>query len=136
MVCSRSGGQPYLRLRPLTVESRWTLVGIGVAAGAFSALFGVGGGLIIVPLLVLLVGYGTREATGTSLAVIGFTAVFGVLVFGVLGKVEWNDAALVGLPAMAGALAGTWLQQRVSSRLLTLLFAVFLVAIAVRLVLA
>jgi uncharacterized membrane protein YfcA len=121
---------------PLRVESRWTLVGIGVAAGVFSALFGVGGGIIIVPLLVLLAGYGTREATGTSLAVIGVTAVFGVLVFGVLGKVEWNDAALVGLPAMAGALAGTWLQQRVSSRLLTLLFAVFLVAIAVRLVLA
>jgi uncharacterized protein len=121
---------------PLRVESPGTLVGIGVAAGVFSALFGVGGGLIIVPLLVLLIGYGTREATGTSLAVIGFTAVFGVLVFGVLGKVEWDDAALVGLPAMVGALAGTWLQQRVSSRLLTLLFALFLVAIAVRLLLA
>jgi uncharacterized protein len=121
---------------PLPVESRWTLVGIGVAAGLFSALFGVGGGVIIVPLLVLLAGYGTREATGTSLAVIGLTALFGVLVFGVLGEVELDDAALVGLPAMAGVFAGTWLQQHVSSRLLTLLFALFLAAIAVRLVLA
>lgn len=118
---------------PLAVESRWTLVGIGVAAGFFSALFGVGGGVIVVPLLILLAGYGSRAATGTSLAVIGLTALFGVLAFGVLGKVEWDDAALVGLPAMAGALAGAWLQQRVSSRLLTLLFALFLVAIAVRL---
>ncbi len=112
------------------------LVGIGVAAGFFSALLGVGGGVIVVPLLVLLVGYGSREATGTSLAIVGLTALFGALVFGVLGKVEWDDAALVGLPAMVGALAGTWLQQRTSSRLLTLLFALLLVAVAVRLLVA
>jgi uncharacterized membrane protein YfcA len=110
-----------------------TLVGIGLAGGFFGALFGVGGGIVVVPLLVLLVGLTTREATATSLAAIGFTAVFGVVVFAALGHVVWRDAALVGLPAMAGTLLGTWTQHHLSSRRLTILFAVFLVAVAVRL---
>jgi uncharacterized membrane protein YfcA len=108
-------------------------VGIGVAAGFLSALFGVGGGIVVVPLLVLLAGFGAREATGTSLAAIGLTAVFGAIAFAALGEVEWGDAALVGLPALAGTWAGTWLQQRLSLRLLTALFALLLVAVAVRL---
>jgi uncharacterized membrane protein YfcA len=111
----------------------WTFVAVGIAAGFFSALFGVGGGVIVVPLLVLLAGFGGRVATGTSLAAIGVTALFGVTAFGILGEVEWDDAVVVGLPATAGTLAGTWLQQRVSSRLLLLLFAVLLLAVAIRL---
>ena len=62
-----------------------------------------------------------------------FSALFGVAAFWALDEVRWDDAALVGLPAMAGTLAGTWLQQRVSSRALALLFAAFLLAVAVRL---
>jgi uncharacterized protein len=108
-------------------------VGIGLAGGVFSALFGVGGGGIVVPLLILLAGFGSKPATGTSLAAIGLTALFGVASFSVLGEVEWRYAALVGIPAIAGTVAGTWAQQRISSRLLTVLFAAFLVAIAVRL---
>jgi uncharacterized protein len=111
----------------------WTFVAVGIAAGFFSALFGVGGGVVVVPLLVLLAGFSGRIATGTSLAAIGLTALFGVTAFGVLGEVEWDDAVVVGLPATAGTLAGTWLQQRVSSRLLLLLFAVLLLAVAIRL---
>jgi uncharacterized protein len=111
----------------------WLFVAIGLAAGFFSALFGVGGGVIVVPLLVLLAGFQSRVATGTSLAAIGLTALFGVVAFGVLGEVEWDDAVVVGLPATAGTLVGTWLQQRVSSRMLSLVFAVLLLAVAVRL---
>lgn len=111
------------------------LLGIGLVAGLFSALFGVGGGLVVVPLLVLLLGMDGKRATGTSLAAIGLTAVFGVLAFGVLGKVEWLPAVKVGLPAVAGTLAGTWVQQRVSSRAVVLAFGCFLVAVAVRLLL-
>ncbi len=109
------------------------LGGIGLAAGFFSALFGVGGGLIVVPLLILLAGFESHEATGTSLAVIGFTAVVGAAAFASIGEVHWRDAAVVGIPAMAGALVGTWLQQRVNSRLLAYLFAVFVLAVAVAL---
>lgn len=109
------------------------LAGIGVAGGFFGALFGVGGGIVVVPLLILLAGLGSKEATATSLAVIGFTAVFAVAVFWALDEVSWPDAAIVGIPAMAGTFAGTWLQQRVSARGLIFLFAAFLVAVAVRL---
>jgi uncharacterized membrane protein YfcA len=108
-------------------------VGIGVAAGFFSALFGVGGGLIVVPLLVLVAGFAAQEATGTSLAAIGITALFGMIAFGILGEVSWPDAIVVGFPAMAGTVAGTWLQQRASSRLLVALFSLLLLGIAVRL---
>ena len=109
------------------------LIGIGLAGGFFSALFGVGGGIVVVPLLVLLAGLDGKPATGTSLVAIGFAALFGVIAFTALGRIEWAEAALVGLPAMLGAVAGTWLQQRVSSRLLVVLFAILLVAVAVEL---
>ena len=109
------------------------LAGIGVAAGFFGGLFGVGGGIVVVPLLIVLVGLGSKEASATSLAAIGFTAVFGVIAYAALDHVSWRDAALVGIPAMVGTLLGVGLQQRVSSRLLTLLFAGLLVAVAVRL---
>src|SRR5918992_950579 len=109
------------------------LVGIGLAGGFFSALFGVGGGLVVVPLLILFAGFGGREATATSLAVIAFTAVVGAATYGGLGEVEWGDAAVVGLPAVAGTLVGTTLQQRVGSRTLLYLFATFILAVAVAL---
>ena len=109
------------------------LVGIGLAGGFLSALFGVGGGIVVVPLLILLAGLDGKPATGTSLVAIGFAAIFGAAAFGVLGKVEWGAAALVGVPAMAGTVAGAWLQQRVSSRILVLLFSLLLVAVAVEL---
>ena len=106
---------------------------IGLAAGFFSALFGVGGGIVVVPLLVLLAAFGASEAAATSLAAICITALFGAVSFGILGEVSWPDAVVVGLPAVAGVLAGTWLQQRVSSRLLVGLLSLLLLAIAVRL---
>jgi uncharacterized protein len=114
-------------------RSLWIFAGIGLASGLFSALFGVGGGGVVVPLLILLAGFDSKPATGTSLAAIGLTALFGVASFSALGEVEWGYAALVGIPAMAGTIAGTWAQQRISSRLLTGFFAVFLAVIAVRL---
>jgi uncharacterized membrane protein YfcA len=115
---------------PAARPSFGVLAGIGLAAGLFSALFGVGGGLVVVPLLILLAGFETKRATGTSLAAIGLTAGFGALAYGVLGDVDWLAAVKVGLPAVAGTFLGTWLQQRLSSRLLVALFACFLISIA------
>ena len=117
----------------LTVRPVVALPAIGLVAGFFSALFGVGGGVVVVPLLVILLGYSTRWATGTSLAAIGFTSLFGMAAYGVLGEVSWSDAALVGFPAMLGTLLGTWAQQRIHVRTLTLLFSVLLAAVGVRL---
>jgi uncharacterized membrane protein YfcA len=112
------------------------LVLIGVAAGFFSALFGVGGGILIVPLLVLVARYEERSAMATSLAAIGVTALAGAVAYAALGRVHVSEAAAVGLPAALGAVAGTSLQQRVPRRALSLLFAAFLLVIAVRLLVA
>lgn len=118
---------------PRSIGNPWIFVGIGLVSGLFAALFGVGGGLLIVPLLIAAAGFGAREAAGTSLAIIGITAVFGVFAFLTLGEVEWTEAALVGVPAVGGTFLGTWLQQRISSRLLVILFSAFLVVIAIEL---
>lgn len=107
------------------------LVCIGLAAGLFSALFGVGGGLVIVPLLIGLAAFGTREATATSLAAIAIAALAGAILYAVHGAIDPGYAALVGVPAMAGVLIGTAMQQRLSSRVLTLSFAVFLAGVGV-----
>jgi uncharacterized protein len=107
------------------------LVLIGLVAGFFSALFGVGGGIVIVPLLVLLAALPEREATGTSLAAIGVIALVGVVAYGVRGEVHFGYAALVGLPAAAGAVAGAVLQQRISVRALSLAFAALLAVVGV-----
>lgn len=107
------------------------LVVIGLAAGFFSALLGVGGGLVIVPLLILLCRFEPRLATGTSLAAIGVIALAGAVVYAFRGEVDFGYAALVGLPAAVGAVVGAGLQQRISQRALTLAFAAFLVVIGV-----
>jgi len=105
---------------------------IGLAAGFFSALFGVGGGTVIVPLLVLACGWELRSATATSLAAIGITATAGVLTYVVHGEVRPVYAVLLGLPAAVGAAGGATLQQRLPVRTLSFLFAALLVGIAIR----
>jgi uncharacterized membrane protein YfcA len=106
------------------------LVLIGLAAGFFSALFGVGGGVLIVPLLVMAASFGQREAAGTSLAAIVIIALVGAIAYGVRGEVDFGYAALVGIPAAAGALAGAVVQQRVPVRWLALAFAGVLLVVA------
>ena len=109
---------------------------IGLVAGFFSALFGVGGGVVIVPLLLLASRTEMRNATAISLGAIAITATAGVVTYAVHGDVEPVYAALVGVPATAGVVAGTALQQRVPVRTLSYLFAALLVAIAIRMLIA
>ncbi|HEV2724506.1 MAG TPA: sulfite exporter TauE/SafE family protein [Thermoleophilaceae bacterium] len=108
---------------------------IATVAGAFSGLFGVGGGTIIVPLLILWLGYGEREATGTSLAAIVGIAALGAAAHGAYGNVHPGKAVLIALPAVAGVVAGTALQQRIPERAVSGAFAVVLVVSALGLVL-
>ena len=110
------------------------LAAIGTLAGLFSGLFGVGGGVVMVPLLVLWLGYGEREAAGTSLAAIVIIASVAVLSQGAYGNVRVAEGLLVGLPAIGGVIAGTWLQQRVDPRTVRLLFAGLLTLSAIKLV--
>jgi uncharacterized membrane protein YfcA len=103
------------------------LAGIGTAGGAFSGLFGIGGGTVIVPLLVLWLGYEQKEATGTSLAAI---VVIGAMAAGaqaLYGNVDFWLGVAIGVPGVAGVVAGTALQQRISDRAVAGAFVVMLV---------
>jgi uncharacterized membrane protein YfcA len=102
------------------------LAAIATAAGAFSGLFGVGGGTIIVPLLVLLLAYGQREATGTSLAAIIVIGGLAAAAHGAYGNVDLGKGLLIGVPGAVGVVAGTAVQQRISERAVAGAFVVLL----------
>jgi uncharacterized membrane protein YfcA len=106
----------------------------GTLAGLFSGLFGVGGGTVMVPLLVLWLAYDERTATGTSLAAIVVIAAFATIAQGAYGNVDVLKGVLIGVPAVAGVVFGTWLQQRVKTETIGLLFALLMIAVAVDLV--
>ena len=111
------------------------LAAIGTLAGAFSGLFGVGGGTIIVPLLILWFAYGERLATGTSLAAIVLIGLLGAAAQGGLyGNVHLVTGLLLSIPAIGGIVLGTAIQQRISQRAVSFLFAALLVAVAVQLI--
>jgi uncharacterized membrane protein YfcA len=106
---------------------------IGLTAGFFGALFGVGGGVIMVPLLLLTMAFPERVAMATSLGAIGLIALEGIVFYGLHGDLKPGAAALVGLPGAVGALGGAALQQRLRNRTLSLLFAALLVGVGVKL---
>lgn len=106
---------------------------IGVLAGAFSGLFGVGGGLVMVPLLLML-GFGERRATATSLCAIVIIAILAAGLHGLYGNVRLGDALLLAGPAVLGVGLGVALQQRLPERAVSLMFAVLLIAVATELI--
>jgi uncharacterized membrane protein YfcA len=108
---------------------------VGVLAGFLSGLFGVGGGILIVPGLVLVMGMEQRLAHGTSLAAILPIAASGVAGFAAAGAVDWPAGALISAGAMAGAWAGTRALRAVPQLVLRRAFACFLLAAAARLLL-
>ena len=109
------------------------IVVVGLAAGFLSGLFGVGGGVLMVPGLVLVLGMGQRLAHGTSLAAIVPIALAGVLGYALEGEVDWVVSLfLVVGAAGVGAFVGTYLLHLLPTRLLALVFAAVLVATAVR----
>ena len=113
------------------------LAAIGTAAGFFSGLFGVGGGTVIVPLLILWFGFGERLATGTSLAAIVVIGLLGALAQGgIYGNVHLATGLWLTIPAVLGVVLGTAAQQRVSQRSVSLLFSALLVVISIELILS
>ena len=103
----------------------------GLLAGLLAGIFGVGGGVVIVPALVAFAAYPPKTAMATSLGAILFVAVAaGLWPTAKPGNVNFAAAALIGVPAAAGAFGGAWLHQRLDSRRLVLGFAAFLVLVA------
>ncbi|MDX6593380.1 MAG: uncharacterized protein QOJ13_2576 [Gaiellales bacterium] len=111
------------------------LVAIGLVAGFFSGMFGVGGGIVVVPLLIAFQAYAPKRAMATSLAAILFTATAAAAWHAAEGNVAWKQGALIGLPAVVGAVAGAAIHQRADSRTIVLGFSLFLAAVAVKLAL-
>ncbi len=120
---------PYTR----RVTVRLIAPAIGIAAGVVSGLFGVGGGIVVVPGLVLLLGFPQRRASGTSMATIVAAAIAALVVFAGSGETDWPAAALLGIGAVAGAWAGARYLDRLPERWLTMLFIVVLLTASVRL---
>lgn len=110
-----------------------SFIGIGLLAGILSGLFGVGGGTLIVPLLVLVLHFDQRLAAGTSLAAIVPTAMIGVISYAVHGSVAWVPALILAASAVLGAQLGTKAIQRVSQSALRWGFVAFLVVVIVSL---
>ena len=130
MLGSAEVGNPALTLRP-TRRAGIDLLGIGMAGGLLSGLLGVGGGVIMVPLLVLWAGYGQRDAHATSLGAIIPISVAGILAYGIAGTVDWTAAAALAVGAVAGALLGAGMLARMNERTLRIVFGCFLVAVSI-----
>jgi uncharacterized membrane protein YfcA len=109
---------------------------VGIAAGFLAGLFGVGGGLLIVPGLVLATGMGQRLAHGTSLAAVVPISIASVVTYAAHGNVDWLAALWLSVGAVAGAVVGTRLLHVLPYRTLVVVFSVVVVASAVRLFIA
>jgi uncharacterized membrane protein YfcA len=110
------------------------LIVIGLLAGVLASALGVGGGIIFVPALVVVLGFGQHLAEGTSLAVITATAAIGTWTHHRHDRVDWRTAANVAIGGIGGAIVGSVLALRLDPDLLRRLFAVFLAIVAVRLI--
>lgn len=107
------------------------LIAVGAAAGLLSGLLGVGGGILLVPALVLLVSFGQHRAQATSLAAILPIAIVGAAVFGQADSVDFLAAAVLAVGSLVGVQLGACVMHRLSPERLSLIFAMFLIVVAV-----
>lgn len=117
----------------MTGRERTRAVLAGAAAGIAGGLFGVGGGIVLVPMLTALFRQTQHQAHGTSLVVVGATALASLVVYGAHGNVAWGTAGTVGIVSMFTARYGARWASRTSPNALRRAFAVLVLAVAVRL---
>jgi len=113
-----------------------TAIGVGLVAGSMSGLLGVGGGIIMVPLLVALVHLSQHQAHATSLAAIVPIGLVGALTFALENEIDFTVAALLALGALAGAPVGARIMSRVKERPLKIMFGVLMTGVGVQLLVA
>ena len=109
-------------------------VALGFVAGGLSGLFGVGGGTLFVPTLVIVLDQGQLSAQATSLAAMIPVVLFGAWRQNSYGNVRWRVAAIIGLASAVGVAGGSALADSLPEQALRKLFAVFLLAVAAQLV--
>jgi uncharacterized protein len=116
----------------MSVGLALVIVIAGVGVGAMSAFFGVGGGLLMVPLLVLVLGETQHIAEGTSLAVIVPTAIAGVVAHNRNDLVSFRSAAWLGAGGVLGAVLGARIALGTSGDTLRLFFGFLVIAVGIR----
>jgi uncharacterized protein len=119
------------RGRPLLLWLEPKLVAIGLAGGVLSGLLGVGGGIVMVPLLVLWARSTQRDAHAVSLGAIIPISIAGVITYGAAGKVRPAEAVALAAGSIVGARLGAGALARIEERPLKLVFGLFLGAIAI-----
>ena len=110
------------------------LVLLGLIAGIVAAALGLGGGIIFVPVLVVIFGFDQHVAQGTSLAVIFPTAIMATLAHTRMGNVQWRLAIPIGLAGIVGAIVGAQIALQLDADLLRRLFGILLIVLAARMV--
>lgn len=121
--------------RPAVADTPWArVVAVGVVAGLTSGLFGVGGGVVMVPALMAVAAFDPKLATGTSLTAIVPISIAGAIGYATAGEVDWGAASALAFGALGGAIVGTRLLRRIDPGTLQLLFALALLATAARMV--
>jgi uncharacterized membrane protein YfcA len=105
---------------------------IGLFAGLVSGLVGLGGGIVLVPAMVYLLGMSQHKAQGTSLAVIIPTALAGTFIYGFSGHIDLNITVWVALGGTFGAYIGSFAAGRLSEKNLKTIYAVFLLFIGIK----
>jgi uncharacterized protein len=120
----------------LSLRAAAPAVGIGLVAGMLSGLLGVGGGIIMVPLLVAVLALSQHQAHATSLAAIVPIGAIGALTFGLDGEVDLEVAGLLALGALMGAPIGARIMARIQERPLRIMFGLLMIAVGVQLLVA
>ena len=121
----------------MTPQTIFMLVSIGLFAGLLSGFVGVGGGIIIVPALVFLLGLTQHQAQGTSLFVLMLPVVsFAVLNYWKSGNVKWEYGLVIAMTFIVGAYFGSKLSLKLSPGLVQLLFGILMAYISFRMILS
>ena len=121
----------------MTPHTIFMLVSIGLFAGLLSGFVGVGGGIIIVPALVFLLGLTQHQAQGTSLFVLMLPVVsFAVLNYWKSGNVKWEYGLVIAMTFIVGAFFGSKLSLKISPGLVQLIFGILMAYISFRMILS
>lgn len=107
------------------------LLVLGLSVGTLGGLFGIGGGVLMVPALVLLIGMAQKSAQGISLIVMVPMALFAFLRYRAMGAItlDWAAIGLLALGAVAGAFLGTGVVGSVSNKPLQVGFGIFMICV-------
>ena len=119
----------------MSINEIFILISIGIAAGVFSGMFGIGGGLIMVPAMVFFLGMGQHAAQGTSLGVL-VIPVAAVAAFNYYkeGQLDWKYALIIALSFVVGGYFGSKISLGISELMLKRVFGVLMLVMAIKLI--